>query len=161
MLENVEVCPILPTRLYLNNCTQQTFIGSCWCAVGQNSPPPYISTGFFEMPVHRTVGEIHTIFSENEFFYRLNSSKSVKNPSKSPLIFGWRAWKSVMRSKRCEGFNGIVRQSPHLIFRGEYPFWIVLVGCRSDCSTVPRQFTKKIFRIMRNEYYTALSRSAV
>ena len=29
-----------------------------------------------------------------------------------------------------------------------------LFGCRSDCSTVPQ---KKIFRIMRNEYYTAFS----
>ena len=34
-------------------------------------------------------------------------------------------------------------------------------GCRSDCSTVPRQFTKKIFRIMRNEHYTALCLAAV
>ena len=28
--------------------------------------PPYIPTGFFKMPVHRTVRHTHTIFSQNE-----------------------------------------------------------------------------------------------
>lgn len=77
--------------------------------------PPHISTGFFEMLGHRTVGHTHTIFSQNEFFWHVffNSVRFSENEFfsakffkirvksvKKRLFFGWRAWKFVMRSKR-------------------------------------------------------------